>query len=89
LSCRTANWPKIWRFAKTATAKPGFPCRVSLANAEVGEELILVNFEHQPSNTPYHAAHAIFVREGVKQARPAAGEMPRSGATRHGPIGSD
>jgi hypothetical protein len=33
-----------WAVRQTATAKPGFPCRVSLADAEVGEELILVNY---------------------------------------------
>jgi hypothetical protein len=31
---------------QTPTTKPGFPCRVSLADAEVGDELILVNYEH-------------------------------------------
>jgi hypothetical protein len=61
---------------QTATTKPGFPCRVSLADAEVGEELILVNYEHQPSNSPYRAAHAIFVRKGFEQSRPAVGEVP-------------
>jgi hypothetical protein len=61
---------------QTATAKPGFPCRVSLADAEVGEELILVNYEHQPSNSPHRAAHAIFVRKGVEQAQPAVDEVP-------------
>jgi uncharacterized protein DUF1203 len=60
----------------TATNKPGFPCRVSLADAEVGDDLVLVNFEHQPGASPYRAAHAIFVREGVVQARPAVGETP-------------
>ncbi len=60
----------------TATTKPGFPCRVSLADAEVGDELILVNYEHQESVSPYRAAHAIFVRKGVEQARPAKGEVP-------------
>ena len=59
-----------------ATTKPGFPCRVSLADAEVGEELILVNYEHQPSASPYRAAHAVFVRKGVEQAQPAVNEVP-------------
>lgn len=59
-----------------ATEKPGFPCRVSLADAEPGDELILVNHEHQPGDTPYRAAHAVFVRKGVAQARPAPGEVP-------------
>lgn len=56
--------------------KPGFPCRVSLADAEPGETVILVNFEHQPENTPYRASHAIFVRENAEQAFPKAGEVP-------------
>lgn len=37
----------------TATAKPGFPCRISLDDAEPGEELLLLPFEHQPQNSPY------------------------------------
>ncbi len=57
-------------------SKPGTPCRVSLADAEVGETAILLNFEHQPNNTPYKASHAIFVRKGVEQARLAPGEIP-------------
>jgi Protein of unknown function (DUF1203) len=40
----------------TATTKPGFPCRVSLADAEVGEEVILVNYEHQSADSPYRAS---------------------------------
>ncbi len=59
-----------------ASAKPGFPCRVSLADVEVGEEVILVNYAHQDAASPYRAAHAIYVRKGVEQARLAAGETP-------------
>jgi hypothetical protein len=59
-----------------ATRKPGFPCRVSLADADVGDELILVNYEHQVGASPYRAAHAIIVRNGVEQARPAISEVP-------------
>ncbi len=38
-----------------ADAKPGFPCRVSLEDAEPGERILLVNFEHQPAHSPYRA----------------------------------
>jgi hypothetical protein len=62
----------------TATSKPGFPCRVSLADAEIGEELILVNHEHQPVPSPYRAAHAIYVRKGVEAALPNIGEIPET-----------
>jgi hypothetical protein len=47
---------------RIADAPRGFPCRVSLADAAPGEELLLVNFEHQPAATPYRARHAIYVR---------------------------
>jgi hypothetical protein len=59
-----------------ATAKPGFPCRVSLADAEVGEELILVNHQHQAGASPFRAAHAVYVRKGARQARPAVDALP-------------
>jgi len=59
-----------------ADAKPGFPCRISLADAELGEVVILVNFEHQPADSPFRSSHAIFVREQAEQAFPAVGEVP-------------
>jgi hypothetical protein len=47
----------------TAEAKPGFPCRVTLEDAEPGESLILVNHVSHDVPTPYRSAHAIYVRE--------------------------
>ena len=57
-------------------SNPGTPCRVSLADAELGETVILLNYQHQPAASPYQASHAIFVREGAAQARPAADDVP-------------
>lgn len=54
----------------------GFPCRVSLRDAAVGDSLILINFEHQPAHTPYRSSHAIYVREQAVQATPAENEIP-------------
>jgi hypothetical protein len=65
-----------------ATEKPGFPCRVSLVDAEVGEELLLVNYEHQANASPYRAAHAIFVRRGAAQAHPGINQVPALLASR-------
>jgi hypothetical protein len=48
-----------------ADAKPGFPDRVEVRDAEPGEALLLLNFVHQPAETPYRSSHAIFVREGA------------------------
>lgn len=66
----------------TADAKPGYPCRVSLQEAEVGETLLLLNYTHLDVPTPYAARHAIFVREGVSQAQPEPGEIPEVLRTR-------
>ena len=60
----------------TVTEYPGTPCRVSLADAHVGETVVLLNYEHQPQNTPYRATHAIFIRKGVQQAMPVIGTVP-------------
>ena len=55
---------------------PGFPCRVSLVDAQVGEVVLLTNYEHQTASSPYRASHAIFVRENAREARPEVGEVP-------------
>jgi hypothetical protein len=57
-------------------AKPGFPCRVSLEDAEPGETVLLLNYEHQPANTPFRASHAIYVREGHAEADLAKDQVP-------------
>jgi hypothetical protein len=65
-----------------ADSKPGFPCRVSLQDADIGDELLLLNYCHVEGNTPYAASHAIYVRKGQQQARPLAGTVPDVLATR-------
>ena len=59
-----------------ATTKPGYPCRVSLADAEIGEELLLLPFDHQPANSPYRSSGPIFVRKAARPARLEAGVIP-------------
>jgi hypothetical protein len=61
---------------RIADRKPGFPCRVSLRDAEPGERVLLLNYSHQPAGTPYRANHAIFVREAATEAVPQQGEVP-------------
>lgn len=60
----------------TVRAKPGTPCRVSLVDAEVGETVVLVHYDHQTAASPYRAGHAIFVREGAARAEPQPNEVP-------------
>ena len=59
-----------------ADAKPGYPCRVSLADAEPGEEVILLHHPHHDVRSPYRAAGPIFVRAGTETATPEVGEIP-------------
>ena len=44
-----------------------YPCRISLTDAEPGDELVLVNHEHHPVDSPYRMRFAIFVRQGEEQ----------------------
>ncbi len=57
-------------------AKPGFPERIELRDLELGETAILLNFVHQPAQTPYRASHAIFIREGAERRYVGVGEVP-------------
>lgn len=50
-----------------ADEKPGFPCRVSLAEAERGEQVLLLSFAHQDVHSPYKACGPIFVRETARE----------------------
>jgi hypothetical protein len=59
-----------------ADAKPGFPDRIEMRDAEIGEPLILVNYQHQSADTPYRASDAVFVREGARERYDACNEIP-------------
>ncbi len=57
-------------------AKPGFPDRVEMRDAEPGESVLLLNYVHQPADSPYRASHAVFVREGAERAYEGVDEAP-------------
>jgi hypothetical protein len=61
---------------RVADRQPGFPCRVSLQDAEPGETLLLLNYEHLAVASPYRARHAIYVRENAQTAQPSVNEIP-------------
>lgn len=50
------------------TEKPAAPCRISLDDAEIGEAVLLLSYEHQPANTPYRQQGPIFIRETSARA---------------------
>jgi hypothetical protein len=43
---------------------------------EQGEALLLLNYLHQPADTPYRASHAIFVREWAETPYQTQDETP-------------
>ncbi len=44
--------------------EPGYPCRISLTDSRPGDELLLVNYEHHPVDSPYRMRFAVYVRRG-------------------------
>lgn len=52
------------------------PCRVSLCDAEDGDSVLLLNFEHLAADTPYRSNFAIYVRENAVERPLAVGEIP-------------
>lgn len=61
-----------------ADSKPGFPCRVALADAEPGDQVLLLNYEHLPVESPYRASHAIYVSAGARQAFDGVNVVPQA-----------
>lgn len=59
-----------------ADARPGYPCRVTLEDAEPGESLLLLNWRHLDVDTPYRADGPIFVRESAIATREVRNAIP-------------
>jgi len=59
-----------------ADSKPGYPCRISLEDAEPGETVILAPYAHQTASTAYQSAGPIFVRENAKARFEAVDVVP-------------
>jgi hypothetical protein len=67
---------------RIADVKPGFPCRVSLRDADVGERVLLLNYDHLPVASPYRSRYAIYVRENAREARLEVNQVPELLRTR-------
>ena len=52
------------------------PCRITLADAEPGETVLLLNHEHLPVATPYRSRHAIYVREIAEETAVITDALP-------------
>jgi len=60
----------------TVNDSPGFPDRIELRDLEIGENALLLNYMHQPADTPYRSSHAIFIREGSDTALDVKDDVP-------------
>lgn len=54
----------------------GFPCRISLRDCDIGDEVILLNHVSHDGNNPYRASHAIFVSKSATQAADFVDAIP-------------
>ena len=59
-----------------ADSKPGFPCRVSLRDADVGEPVWLLHHVHHDVPGPYRASGPIYVRVHAVEEHFAPAEVP-------------
>jgi hypothetical protein len=55
---------------------PGYPDRIEVRDAKPGESVLLINYMHQPAETPFRSSYAIYVREGAEVPYEAVGEIP-------------
>jgi hypothetical protein len=55
---------------------PGFPCRVSLQDATIGEEVLLLPFQHHKTTSAYQSTGPIFVRKNAIEATLGLNEIP-------------
>lgn len=59
-----------------ADTNRGYPCRISLQDADVGELLLLLPFVHHDVQGPYRASGPIFVRQAAKESAMLTDEVP-------------
>lgn len=62
----------------TVDSYPGYPCRVTLKESEVGKRILLLNHEHLSVNSPYRSRHAIFVEDGAQAQNVPINNVPES-----------
>ncbi len=67
---------KINAIRQRVTAKPGFPCRVSLEDPEIGEEVILFPYNSFDIISPYTSKSPVFIRKNAITAQPDINEIP-------------
>jgi hypothetical protein len=60
----------------TASSSSGYPCRVSLRDADEGEELVLLNHVSHDVDGPFRTTYAIYVRKDAEAPASFIDEAP-------------
>ncbi|MBT3251768.1 MAG: DUF1203 domain-containing protein [Candidatus Marinimicrobia bacterium] len=68
---------KIGALKMIVDSYPGVPCRVSLEDAKIGEEVILVPYQHHKTKSPYQSKGPIFIRKEAETAKLEINEIPK------------
>jgi len=61
----------------TVDVEPGFPCRVSLMDAKIGERVLLLSYPYHNVKSAYKASGPIFVREHAIEGIWQVNEVPK------------
>lgn len=75
-SLSDSNLGKLGCVKMIVDAYPGYPCRISLEDAKLGEEVILLPYEHHAKPSPYRASGPIFVRKNAVKPTLKKNEIP-------------
>ena len=69
LARRNATWLNV-------DSNPGYPCRVTLSDAEVGERVLAIAFDHHDVASPYKSAGPILIRDNAVTRKLDVNEVP-------------
>ncbi len=61
---------------QTANEANAFPCRITLEDAAVGEEMLLLNYDHLIANSPYASGGPIYIRRNATQTNAVENRIP-------------
>lgn len=61
---------------EVADADNAYPCRISLRDAAAGDPLLLLNFTHLDTRSPYASRTAIYINERAVEAGEFLDEVP-------------
>lgn len=71
-----AELESISAYQFKADESPCYPCRVSLADAQIGETVLAINHEHLSARSPYKSSGPIFIRKNAESVQLEINQVP-------------